>query len=519
MFMKKIYRIVASALVPLAALTSCDSYLDVLPDSRTQLEAKDSDANKSLDKLQKLLVSAYPTMVPMPIFEHRTDNVMDNGPRFSSPDGSDIIQNYMWKGNTDATGDNTQGLWDNCYSAIAHSNQALEALEQFDANHEKAKEIRGEALITRAYNHFLLVNTFCQAYNSETSHSDLGIPYVTETESKIGTTYERGTVEGVYQQIEKDLAEGLGYLQDNYSVPAYHFTKKAAYAFAAKFYLYYEKWQLAKDYATKALGNNVESQLRDLIAISNNSTTPEEWGINYSHVDNPANYLVIALNSVWFRSLAYQARYGHHTMIMDSQTLKSPGPWGATLPAFDSGIYHLTSSAAENNFLAKYYEIFEYTDAVAGIGFPHVLYVAFTSDETLLYRAEAEVLLGEYEQATNDLAMYYRSKGATDKDYTVADITAFYAEKANEGHPVAKPLHPRFAIAEGDQTNMLHAVLHARRIETIHSGQRWEDIKRYGIEITHNIFNAPSITLKSVDNRRAIQIPNDNIAAGITPNP
>lgn len=38
------------------------------------------------------------------IFEHRTDNVMDNGPRFSSPDGSDIIQNYMWKGNTDATG-------------------------------------------------------------------------------------------------------------------------------------------------------------------------------------------------------------------------------------------------------------------------------------------------------------------------------------------------------------------------------------------------------------------------------
>lgn len=33
---------------------------------------------------------------------------------------------------------------------------------------------------------------------------------------------------------------------------------------------------------------------------------------------------------------------------------------------------------------------------------------------TLLYRAEAKVILGEYEQATNDLAMYYRSKGATE---------------------------------------------------------------------------------------------------------
>lgn len=61
------------------------------------------------------------------------------------------------------------------------------------------------------------------------------------------------------------------------------------------------------------------------------------------------------------------------------------------------------------------------------------------------------------------------------------------------GHPVAKPAYPpRFAIAEGDQTNMLHAVLHARRIETIHSGQRWRISSAYGIEITHNIFNAIS---------------------------
>lgn len=517
--MKKIYTTVAVALVALLTLPSCDSFLDVLPDSRTQMGNKEGDTEKSLDRLQKLLVSAYPTMVPMPIFEHRTDNVMDNGPRFSSPDGSDIYQNYTWQGNTDAAGDNTQGLWNRCYSAIATSNEALVALETFDQSEPKVSAIRGEALVTRAFSHFLLVNTFCQAYNKETSDSDLGIPYVTKPETKIGTTYERGTVASVYKQIDEDLMTGMALIQDSYSVPAYHFTKKATYAFAAKFYLYYEKWQLAKEYATRALGNNIAPQLRDLKAISDKSTTPEEWGINYSHVDNPANYLVIAMYSSWFRGLAYQARYGHHTQIMETQTLKSPGPWGNVLPAFDSGIYHLTSSAAENNFLAKYYEIFEITDAVAGIGYPHVLYVAFTSDETLLYRAEAEVLLGEYDQAAKDLSLYYASKGAPSNDYSVDEITAFYAQKVKDEAPVAKPLHPRFAIEEGTETNMLHAVLHARRIETIHSGQRWEDIKRYGIEITHNIFNAPAITLKSVDNRRAIQIPNDNISAGITPNP
>ena len=47
---------------------------------------------------------------------------------------------------------------------------------------------------------------------------------------------QRGTVAEVYQNIAADLEEGLPLIDDNiYSRVKYHFNKKAAYAFAARF--------------------------------------------------------------------------------------------------------------------------------------------------------------------------------------------------------------------------------------------------------------------------------------------
>ncbi|XLL74012.1 RagB/SusD family nutrient uptake outer membrane protein, partial [Myroides odoratimimus] len=39
--------------------------------------------------------------------------------------------------------------------------------------------MRAEALLARAYNHFMLVNLWAKHYNPATAESDLGIPYVT----------------------------------------------------------------------------------------------------------------------------------------------------------------------------------------------------------------------------------------------------------------------------------------------------------------------------------------------------
>ena len=63
-----------------------------------------------------------------------------------------------------------------------------------------------------------------------------------EVETTVSPRYERGTLEEVYRKVERDLLEGIDLISDDsYSVPKYHFTRKAAYAFAARFYLYYMK--------------------------------------------------------------------------------------------------------------------------------------------------------------------------------------------------------------------------------------------------------------------------------------
>lgn len=51
----------------LGALFSSCTFLDKMPDSRTEL-------NRA-DKIERLLVTAYPTLMPMGFVEHRTDKV------------------------------------------------------------------------------------------------------------------------------------------------------------------------------------------------------------------------------------------------------------------------------------------------------------------------------------------------------------------------------------------------------------------------------------------------------------
>ena len=106
------------------------------------------------------------------------------------------------------------------------------------------------------------VNIFSKAYSPKTSTTDLGIPYMTHLETTVSPEYTRGTVAEVYEKIAADIEAGLPLLNDAiYSVPKYHFNKKAGYAFATRFYLYYVKddksnYDKAIQYATVVLTEN-----------------------------------------------------------------------------------------------------------------------------------------------------------------------------------------------------------------------------------------------------------------------
>ena len=147
-------------------------------------------------------------------------------------------------------------------------------------------------------------------------------------------------------------------------------------------------------------------------------------------------------------------------------------------------------------------------------------------------------MLKKYDKAAADLTLWMQNMVKTSMVLTPQNITDFYSKIAysytpTESDPeglkstIKKHLNPSFEIdAEGStQESMLQCVLEFRRIETLHQGMRWFDIKRYGIEIPRITLNAAGNPEKRTDlltkddERRAIQLPQKVIDAGVVPNP
>jgi len=495
--------------------TSCDDYLSTQPDNRTQLN--------TVEKITQLLVSAYPEANIARIAELSSDNFIDNNAilavNLSSLDRIDD-QTFAWEPSTASMEqDSPSYIWEKCYGAIAAANHALAAIEtlqaadpSLDMQHQK-----GEALLCRAYSHFILVNIFSQAYkDSISSLSDLGIPYSIEPEKVVKGNFSRETVTSVYASIQKDIENGIGLINDQkYNLPKYHFNTKAVAAFAARFFLFKREYAKVLYYANSILGSNPSLLMRDW---NKTYTTGDEIGYDYIKTEFPCNFLIIPTSSVFDR--IFSMRYTHNGDAMNSTTTGEGPTWvGSETPCYKGKLLYNGDGASFGFHFPKCNEMFEYTDKIAGIGFTHVVRAEFTAEETLLCRAEALIYLDRIPEAVADLQVWNKSHLVTNT-LTENNIKSFYT--------TARPLYTKKLnadklssdfVVKPAQEPFIHCVLHFRRIETMFDGYRWFDLKRYGIEIDHQIGRNSLDILAYDDYRRAIQIPAEVIAAGMTPNP
>src|SRR5258708_14455903 len=218
---------------PVLYLTSCNKQLDKLPDNRTVIT--------NVVQVTQLLVSAYPHANYIPFMEPMSDNAEDKGtaPATADPESYQInSQSYRFQDVTSVRYDSPAAYWDSCYRAIATANLALTYCNGPDSASYAAQ--KGEALVCRAYAHFMLVCLFAKSYDPKTAASDPGIPYVTQPQTAVFQQYTRGTVASVYANIESDLTRGLALIQDKTygTAPKFHFTLQAAHAFASRFYMF-----------------------------------------------------------------------------------------------------------------------------------------------------------------------------------------------------------------------------------------------------------------------------------------
>ncbi len=522
-------------------LPSCEAFnefLDVVPDNRTELDTE--------DKIIAMLVSAYSDYPYLTTAEFSSDNVDKLNVTYVASDLY-ISELANWEDVTESQNDSPSFVWQGQYGAIATANEVLSAIEEYgDDLTENLKAAKGEALMCRAYAHFVLANLFCQAYNPDYADTDLGLPYMLEAETTLNPQYERGNLADFYANIAADVAEALPLVSDNIaSVPKYHFCVKSSNAFAARFYLYYQQWEKAIECATVVLGSNPGSDLRDL--VTNKSYGTSNNGYNYystldyidsSHTCNLLLVTGMTQMGLAFGPFAMYTEYNHGTYLAFTETFyATSAPWGELASStMNQATYALTSSGMDKRFMPRVPYLFEYEDEVAGIGYSRTVTVPFTVDEVLLTRAEAYVMSKQYDLALADMNTWLDNYLVDDYELTESALTTWAARTqyyAYDAPTIKKTFEmPAMTIEAGTQENLMHMSAYMRRLETLHTGLRFFDIKRYGYTtyrrelgafIDNSSYNqtVSSIlaTLAPRDNRYALQVPIDVISAGFEPNP
>lgn len=480
-------------ILPIVYLTACEEFLSKEPDSTRA-------SIKTPEEVSKLLVTSYPNAGYVVFGESMSDNVNDKG---TGQDDKTNRFSYMFQEVEDDVNqeDSPSLYWVECYRAISVANEALDIISHAD-DPTKFEGQKGEALVARAYAHFMLVNNFSKFYDPATAASDPGVPYVTIPETVVIKSYQRGTVAQVYEQIEKDLLEGLPLIFDgSYTVPKYHFTQSAANAFAARFYL------VKKDYAKVVQYCNQVFPTTDIGPYLRpwNTTyadmSPAELTNIYSRATEPANLLLVETSSLYGR---YVARYWFGMDYLKWLEISSSEQiFGGNA----SWVYPLYYQGDNNYFVPKLSEYFVRESVNAEIGYPYVMLPIFTAEEVLFNRAEANAFLGRSAEAITDLNLYaskrLRNYNATTFNLTTAKMTTFFRN------------YPEFAYTTN---NIVNTVLAFKRTEFLQEGMRWFDVQRMGIPVVHNVKTGQVISVPKGDPRRVLQIPQAALAWGLEKN-
>lgn len=466
--------------------SGCEKYLEKVPDNRSALNTP--------EKVTQVLVNAYPKAVYSAFCEAMTDNVADIGTGTARNQNAD---SYFWN-NVDATNQDTpEYYWNACYKAISQANQALDAIGKAP-DPENYIAQKGEALVARAYAHFMLATIFSKMYDAATADGDLGIPYVTEPETVVTKYYDRSTVKATWEKVEKDLLEGLPLIQDKlYTVPRFHFTKQAAYAFATRFFLYKKDYANAVKYADFVLPSAAWlDNMRPWLTTYQTAASSTEISTDMNSPTCKANLLLIQTTSWWardYRGVRY-ATNANIATILKGLTGITKGIYAYRWYTWSSGLYNATP---------KYNENFIYSTASTGVGY--VMFPALTIEEVLLNRAEAYVYLNNNEAALKDINTWVSGR-----------IKSYSPATHNVTEESAMTYYNQPSVKDG----LIKTLLDFRRIEFLHEGMRWFDIIRYDLPVTHRTITDQEFTLSAKDLRKVVQIPQEAISVGrLQPNP
>ena len=559
-----------SVLLPLSSLIlfSCSDFLDKLPDERKELSTEDDVVD--------LLKGSYPYYNYQFVCELSSDNLIDNNaPHLpSNPNDKQIENHYNYPSNarwndemfrfeqaqsaTWSEYDSPGQIWSAWFGSIASVNHVLKTIDDIAGSqgilsrddyyqlNDRMKAAYAEALLLRAYDHFLLVNVFGQAYKNEVqSAKETGIPYVTETETELIKDYQRLSVKEVYDRIIADIEVGLRYVSDSYyEAPKYHFNTQAAHALAARVYLFHHDWDKCIEQANMVIGNygDEATLLRMCMDYSTFSdcASASDYANAWQHPNLNNNLLILNTYSTYARKI-FGYRYSVAGEAASQVLMVRTGSqlWSgyiATPISLVSGMLFSSSQHDYGFFSCKIQEQFQMLDKIAQTGYVHQMIRAFTAMDLLLERAEAYIMKGDLEKAGHDLKAYWNNSIETfseedKKNYLSTGYIKYMTDailqsnfrntgknkKANcldDWNFITENISSDIVITD-EAVPYMNCLNDFRRFEHSFEGMRFFDLKRWGMPWTHYYgLDKVAYEMAGNDIRRAIEAPWEALANG-----
>jgi tetratricopeptide (TPR) repeat protein len=221
----------------LAALTSCDNFLDITPTGKVIASTGEEYRAMLTYEYKYFPQDRHMTTV-------RTDELKFSG-QTSSSDLDAYLDLWLWK---DENPSPTMSYfsWRSYYHAIYIANYIIEHQDEIaDASAAVVSQLVGESYMMRAYCHFLLVNLYAEPYTHCNPATTRGVPMMLEAD--VNAIPLSSSVEAVYQQVLSDITEAEKRLNiDKWELGEnYRFNTVSAQALRARTYLYMGRWQEA----------------------------------------------------------------------------------------------------------------------------------------------------------------------------------------------------------------------------------------------------------------------------------
>ncbi|MBK8492083.1 MAG: RagB/SusD family nutrient uptake outer membrane protein [Saprospirales bacterium] len=430
----------------LLVLTSCQGILDKEPiailDAGSYFQTEDDAVQAINAAYQPLLLNNDNKNFFWAFAEITSDEAITGGD--GSRPGLTELEAFSYTPRTEEFND----FWKVPYTGITQCNLVLDHLDAIDMNETLRERIRGEALFLRSYYYFSLVQVFGD------------VPLFTELIPPDELKIPRTPKAEIFAQIELDC-ERAAQLLPEVPLPADvgRATKGAAYALAAKAYLYEKNWGKTLEYVSKIKALGLYSLMPDYgdnFRKETQNNSESVWEIQHANLElGVGNFL-----NQWWASKKVSG-YGFAEVT------------AAFVNAFEPDDPRLRFTVAQNN--QDYFGVI-YKPSFSSTGYSPRKYLQ--SDSVVTQKADgdinytairyAEVLLWEAEA-------YTELGQVQDAQAPLEEVRARARAQASD------PATALPAITTTDQQTMREAVRHERQVELGFELHRFFDLVRWGI--------------------------------------